>query len=68
MRALGFPVKRAQVQKMAQEVDPNHQGFVDFETYLEIMKDLYATRDPEEEVRKAFQLFDEEKTGKVMDG
>lgn len=36
MRALGFQVKRAQVLKMAQEVDPNHGGAVDFETYLEI--------------------------------
>lgn len=36
MRALGFQVKRAQVMKMAHEVDPNHGGAVDFETYLEI--------------------------------
>jgi len=36
MRALGFPVKKAQVLKMAQEVDPNHGGAIDYDAYLEI--------------------------------
>jgi hypothetical protein len=29
-------VKKAQVLKLAQEVDPNHGGSVDHEAYLEI--------------------------------
>lgn len=36
MRALGFPVKKQQVLKLAGEVAPNHGGTVDFQTYLEI--------------------------------
>lgn len=45
MRALGFPVKKQQVLKLAGEVDPNHGGTVDFETYLEISESGFARMD-----------------------
>ena len=33
--------------------------------YTLIVADRYASRDPEDEIRKAFQLFDDDHTGKV---
>lgn len=42
MRALGFPVKKQQVVKLAGEVDPNHGGTVNFDTYLEISELCFA--------------------------
>ena len=56
MRALGFDVKKADVIKMVHDVDQNNVGTVDYEQFLEIMGEKYSTRDPEEEIRKAFQV------------
>ena len=65
MRALGFDVKKPDVIKMVHEVDPGNSGAVDYDQFLEIMSERYADRDPEEEIRKAFQLFDDDHSGKI---
>lgn len=58
MRALGFDVKKSDVIKLVHDIDPDNSGAVDYEQFLEIMGERYAQRDPEEEIKKAFQLFD----------
>ena len=58
MRALGFDVKKADVVKLVHDIDSNNMGTIDYEQFLEIMGEKYARRDPEEEIKKAFQLFD----------
>ena len=64
-RALGFEVKKPDIIKMVHDVDPTNTGTVDYDQFLEIMVDKYAERDPEEEIKKAFGLFDEDHTGKI---
>ncbi|CAM9577366.1 unnamed protein product [Heterosigma akashiwo] len=48
---------------MVHDVDPHNDGFVDMDTYMEIMQDKYALRDPDEEILKAFALFDDDSSG-----
>lgn len=65
MRALGFDVRRGDVVKLVHEIDPHNTGLVSFDQFFEIMTEKYSERDPDEEIRKAFQLFDDENAGKI---
>jgi centrin-3 len=65
MRALGFPVKKDDVRKLMQEYDKAASGKIDYDAFMEIMTERYLARDPDEEIQKAFRLFDEDGTGKI---
>ncbi|KAJ1461692.1 hypothetical protein M885DRAFT_581706 [Pelagophyceae sp. CCMP2097] len=65
LRALGFQVKKHDVVKMVYDHEPDNEGFVDFALFSAIMTERYAARDPEDEIMKAFQLFDGDNSGKI---
>ncbi|EGF80654.1 hypothetical protein BATDEDRAFT_87987 [Batrachochytrium dendrobatidis JAM81] len=65
MRALGFDVKKAEVLKVLRDYDKDNQGLIDFEGFNKVMTERILDRDPLEEIRKAFQLFDDDGTGKI---
>lgn len=65
MRALGFDVKKAEVLKLMKEYDRNETGQVTYADFLDIMTQKISERDPEEEIRKAFQLFDDDGSGAI---
>jgi centrin-3 len=65
LRALGFEVKKQEVQKLMSDYDVEGTGFVTFTDFFEIAKNMVIERDPQEELKKAFKLFDEDSTGKI---
>ncbi|GAB9464120.1 hypothetical protein Gpo141_00001561 [Globisporangium polare] len=65
MRALGFQVKKREVLELVEEVDINRSGRVEFSDYMEIMRRKILARDPEEEIARAFALFDEDGSGQI---
>ncbi|KAJ3084124.1 EF-hand [Rhizoclosmatium globosum] len=65
MRALGFDVKKAEVLKILREFDKDGQGLIEFADFSKVMTERILDRDPLEEIRKAFQLFDDDGTGKI---
>jgi len=65
MRALGFDVRKADVIKLLKEYDRNETGKITFQDFNDIMTQKISDRDPEEEIRKAFQLFDDDHTGTI---
>lgn len=65
MRALGFDMKKAEVLKILRDHDKTGHGLMDFEDFAKIMSERILARDPMDEIRRAFQLFDDDNTGKI---
>eukprot|EP00043_Microstomoeca_roanoka_P027311 m.14123 g.14123 ORF g.14123 m.14123 type:complete len:169 (+) comp7514_c0_seq1:202-708(+) len=68
MRALGFDVKKTEVQKIMREYDRDGTGLISERDFNAVVGDRILDRNPIEEVMKAFKLFDEDQTGKISVG
>ncbi|KAF7302393.1 hypothetical protein HMN09_00873000 [Mycena chlorophos] len=64
MRALGFDLKKAEVMKILRDSDAAGQR-IEFEEFARQMAQRMLERDPLDEIRRAFKLFDEDNTGKI---
>ncbi|XP_013772289.1 caltractin-like isoform X2 [Limulus polyphemus] len=65
LRALGFEPKKEEIKKMIAEVDKEGSGKIAFDDFLNVMSTRMAEKDINEEIMKAFQLFDDDNTGKI---
>ncbi|CAM9946220.1 unnamed protein product, partial [Discosporangium mesarthrocarpum] len=65
IRALGFSVKRTEVPRMVHLANPDCGNTVDLDTFKAVVAGKYAALDPQEEIKKAFHLFDDDGTGKI---
>ncbi|XP_040197963.1 centrin-3 isoform X1 [Aquarana catesbeiana] len=65
MRALGFDVKKADVLRILKDYDGEATGKITFDDFNEVVTDLILERDPQEEMLKAFKLFDDDDSGKI---
>lgn len=78
MRALGFEYKKPEVLKLLKENDKNGSNRIEFAEFnklsiclhhhhasLAVVTERILARDPLEEIRKAFKLFDEDGTGRI---
>ncbi|KAM0754898.1 EF-hand [Meredithblackwellia eburnea MCA 4105] len=64
MRALGFDLKKAEVLKILRDASGD-QTFINFEQFHRTMEQMILDRDPMEELRRAFKLFDDDNTGRI---
>lgn len=65
MRALGFEPKKEEIKKLGAELDKERTGFVAFDDFAALMAKKIEEKGTKEEILKAFQLFDEDNTGKI---
>merc|ERR1719247_1638882 len=65
IRAMGFEIRKAECLELMARHDREETGYIGFESFEEIMIQRYANQDPMDEIRKAFELFDEDKRGKI---
>jgi centrin-1 len=65
IRAMGFDVKKEQVRKMMMDIGRDPSQLISQDDFFEIMKDKMQEKGSREEVMKIFQLFDEDRSGKI---
>jgi len=65
MTNLGFDAKNHTVYQMISDIDKNGTGDIDFDEFLDLMTIKLGDSDSEEDVRKVFDLFDDDKTGYI---
>lgn len=67
MKAFGFTIKKAELLELLKRFDltDNPSNKINFDQFIELMTDKFSERDPREEAKMAFDLFDEEKKGKI---
>ncbi|BGP14353.1 hypothetical protein JCM10213_004480 [Rhodosporidiobolus nylandii] len=69
LRALGFDLKKQEVLRLMRE--RNHEEGISgatsigLEGFMAVAEQLILARDPLDEIRRAFKLFDEDNTGKI---
>ena len=64
MQALGFDPKNPDVQKILNKLD-KYKKPLNFEDYMEVMMDKNEEKDPEIEMKKAFNVLCEEGSDKI---
>ncbi|KAA6390149.1 MAG: putative basal body centrin protein [Streblomastix strix] len=63
IRSLGVEIKKAEVLELMNEY--GEDNLVDYDSFVQIMTDKFSKRNPDDEMRKAFLIFDEERSGKI---
>lgn len=65
LKAFGFNVKKKDINDLRREYDQKQTGRIDFIDFSDILTRKISERDPLDEVKKAFRLFDDDGTGKI---
>lgn len=65
MRAMGFELKKEELMKMINEVDPEGTGKMNFNDFLNLMTQKMFGKDSDEDILKTFKLFDDDETGTI---
>ena len=65
MRALGFELSREEIREMIKQVAGGSVPSIDFNQFMEMMGQKILQRNPLQEIKKAFTLFDKDHNGKI---
>lgn len=64
MRALGFEVKKQEVLKILRD-NSETGNLIEYDDFVKVMTERILDRDPLDEIKRAFALFDDDGTGKI---
>ena len=65
LKAFGFKISKEEMYSIKEKLDPNSNNKISFDEFIDFMTEKFSERNPQEEAMLAFDLFDEEKKGKI---
>lgn len=66
LKAFGFKIKKQELLNLLEKYDmERNDNKLSFDDFMQLMTEKFSERDPREEAILAFDLFDEEKKGKI---
>eukprot|EP00656_Telonema_subtile_P046055 TRINITY_DN5237_c0_g1_i1.p2 TRINITY_DN5237_c0_g1~~TRINITY_DN5237_c0_g1_i1.p2 ORF type:complete len:155 (-),score=75.85 TRINITY_DN5237_c0_g1_i1:216-680(-) len=65
MQALGFEPSNDEIAKMMADIDVDGNATVELEEFIDMLEGKMSDKDPVEEIKKAFKLYDDDSTGKI---
>lgn len=65
LKAFGFKLQKEELRGIKERLDPNETNKISFDEFIDLMTERFSERDPRDEAIMAFDLFDEEKKGKI---
>lgn len=64
-KAFGFKVTKEEMKLFKERLDPNSNNKLTFDEFIDLMTEKFSERNPRDEAIMAFDLFDEDKKGKI---
>ncbi|KAJ9518857.1 hypothetical protein QJQ45_026098 [Haematococcus lacustris] len=65
LRAMGFPVKKADVVELLRRQGEEESASVDYEVFMRVVSEMLSTRTYSEDLQRAFHLLDVHGVGKI---
>ncbi len=65
MRALGFEFSKSEILSIIKEYDADNLNLIKYTDFFNVMGVKILERNPLDEIKRAFKLFDEDGTGKI---
>ncbi|VEU23869.1 DEKNAAC104880 [Brettanomyces naardenensis] len=65
LRALGFDYPKKEVLSIIEEFDSDNRKQISYDDFYRFVANKIVERDPVEEIKRAFKLFDDDGTGKI---
>ena len=65
MKSLGFDTKNPAIYQMIADFDENGNGAIEFEEFLDMMTARISDRNTKDDLKRVFNLFDDNRTGEI---
>ncbi len=67
MRALGFVYDKKKVKELMEQADKDGSGQIDQDEFKALMAKYISQRNPQDELKKAFKMYDDDDNGTISE-